>query len=130
MLIGTSLGKCLKSIMDKEVDEKDVVCIITATKSDTLETYLNVVKAYYAAGDFYPADYDTSAYQLEDVLRLAEVLYTTGKIHQPRNYSNSPFVHPKLRHQLWLDIVPTNQNSNPSVIEAYSKYKMLDALTK
>jgi len=31
---------------------------------------------------------------------------------------------------LWLEVVPTNSNTTPVVVEAYEKYKMLDSLTR
>ena len=129
MLIGTSLRRCLNSLMNKEVKEEDVVCIITSTMSDDFDKYIKIVEAYYMMGDI-SVDFDCEEFSHEDVLKMAETLYKNGKIHQPRNYSGNPYVHPKFRNQIWLDIVPTNQNSNTIVTEAYSKYKMLDALTR
>ena len=129
MLIGTSLRKCLESLMNKYVSEEDVVCIITSTMSKDLEQFLKIVEAYYDMGEI-SVDFDCEEFSKEDTLSMAETLYNKGKIHQPRNYSGSPYVHPKFRYQTWLDIVPTNENSNPIVAEAYSKYKMLDTLTR
>ena len=129
MLIGTSLRKCLSSLMNKYVREEDVVCIVTSTMSKDLEQFLKIVESYYEVGDI-TVDFDCEEFSKEDTLNMAETLYNKGKIHQPRNYSGSPYVHYKFRNQTWLDIIPTNENSNPIVIEAYSKYKMLDNLTK
>jgi len=129
MLVGTSLRKCLTSLMNKYVSEEDVVCIITSTMSVDLDQFLRIVEAYYEMGEI-TVDFDREEFSKEDTLSMAETLYNKGKIHQPRNYSGSPYVHYKFRHQTWLDIVPTNENSNSIVIEAYSKYKMLDALTR
>jgi len=129
MLIGTSLRKCLESLMNKYVREEDVVCIITSTMSKDLDQFLRIVEAYYEMGEI-TVDFDREEFSKEDTLSMAETLYNKGKIHQPRNYSGNPYVHPKFRNQIWLDIVPTNQNSNPIVTEAYSKYKMLDTLTR
>ena len=129
MLIGTSLRKCLTSLMNKHVSEGDVVCIVTSTMSVDLEQFLRIVEAYYDTGDI-SVDFDREEFSKEDTLNMAATLFNKGKIHQPRNYSGSPYVHYKFRNQTWLDIVPTNENSNPIVIEAYSKYKMLDALTR
>ena len=129
MLIGTSLRKCLSSLMNKYVNEGDVVCIVTSTKSKDLDQFLRIVEAYYEMGEI-TVDFDREEFSKEDTLSMAETLFNKGKIHQPRNYSGSPYVHYKFRNQTWLDIVPTNENSNPIVIEAYSKYKMLDALTR
>jgi len=129
MLIGTSLRKCIDSLMNKHVEEKDVVCIITSTKSNNLEEFLQIVDYYYDMGDI-TVDFDCEDFSKEDILKMAETLYNKGKIHQPRNYSGNPHVHPKFRNQIWLDILPTNENSNQLVVDAYGKYKMLDALTK
>jgi hypothetical protein len=115
--------------MNKYVREEDVVCIITSTKSNNLEEFLQIVDYYYDMGDI-SVDFDCAEFSKEDTLKIAETLYNKGKIHQPRNYSSSPYVHYKFRNQTWLDIVPTNENSNQLVVEAYGKYKMLDALTK
>ena len=42
-----------------------------------------------------------------------------------------PYNHPaKLGHGLWMQVVPTNDNTTPAVVEAWEKYKMLDNLTK
>lgn len=129
MLIGTSLRKCLESLMNKYVKEEDVVCIITSTRSNDLFQFIKIVEAYYEMGEI-SVDFDCEEFSKEDTLSMAETLYNKGKIHQPRNYSGSPYVHPKFRHQTWLDIVPTNLNSNQLVVDAYGKYKMLDALIK
>jgi len=76
---------------------------------------------------------------LNEVKNLATRLYYSGRIHQPRVFDDVgrraghyyPYNHPaRLGQGLWMQVVPTNDNSTPSVIEAYEKYKMLDALTK
>ena len=115
--------------MNKYVSEEDVVCIITSTISKDLEQFLKIVEAYYEMGEI-TVDFDCEEFSKEDTLSMAETLYNKGKIHQPRNYSGSHHVHPKFRRSIWLDIVPTNVNSNQLVVDAYGKYKMLDALTK
>lgn len=129
MLIGTSLRKCLESLMNRHVEEKDVVCIITSTKSNNLEEFLKIVDYYYDMGEI-SVDFDCEEFSKEDILSMAETLYFNGKIHQPRNYSGNANIHTKFRRSVWLDIAPTNVNSNPIVVEAYSKYKMLDTLTR
>ena len=138
MYIGTSLGGCLLSLMAGEVSEDEVMFIVTRTMCPDYDSYINVVKAYHARGNPYsrnPARYSLGDHPLDNVISLATRLYYSGRIHQPRVFvsegSDLPYTHPaKLGHGLWMQIVPTNDNTTPVVMEAYEKYKMLDALTK
>ena len=135
MYVGTSLGRCLRSILTGEVSEDDVLLIITRTMSPNLEEFMVVVKQYYDEGNYssyQPKDYNLSVKPWEEVEALAKRLYTTGRIHQPRNFASlgSQFIHPELSNDTWVEVSPKNRNSTPSVVEAYEKYKVLDALTK
>ena len=130
MLIGTSLGRCLKDLINGEVSESDVVMIITRTQAPTLELFLAVIEQYYY-GINGPA-YDLTAKPLVEVQELGERLYSGGKIHQPRNFANvyGGYTHPGLSGDIWVEITPKNTNRNPIVVDAYEKYQVLDALTK
>lgn len=134
--IGLSLGGCLLSLMAGEVSEDDVMLIITRTDCPTHETFVRVVQAYHQRGNpfaSHPDRYELGNYPEDDVLALATRLYNSGKIHQPRTFTTTgdPYRHPAgYGDGLWMQVVPTNQNDNPAVVEAYEKYKMLDALTK
>lgn len=135
MHIGTSLGRCLRSILLGEVSEGDVLLIITRTKTPDLKGFIEVVKQYYDDGNYtsyQPHEYDLSVKTWEEVEALATRLYSSGKIHQPRNFVSlgNQFIHPDLNNDLWVEVSPKNRNTTPMVVEAYEKYKMLDALTK
>ena len=135
MYIGTSLGRCLRSILSSEVSEDDVLLIITRTMTPDLEAFIEVVRQYYDDGNYssyQPQDYDLSVKSWEEVEALATLLYTSGKIHQPRNFATlgSQFIHPDLSNDLWVEVSPKSRSTTPMVVEAYEKYKMLDALTK
>ena len=135
MYVGTSLGRCLRSILLGEVSEDNVLLIITRTMTPDLEEFIVIVKQYYDEGNYSsyrPKDYDLSVKPWEEVEALAKRLYTTGKIHQPRNFASlgNQFIHPELSNDIWVEVSPANRNSTPSVVEAYEKYKVLDALTK
>jgi hypothetical protein len=132
MYIGTSLGGCLHSLMVGEVSEDNVMFIVTRTSCPTFEDYIKVVELYHAE------QYQLNVYPLEEVVKLAERLWHSGKIHQPRVYAGTDYLyagtdylyrHPA-RYGLWMQVVPTNQNTNSAVVDAYEKYKMLDMLTK
>jgi len=134
MYIGTSLGGCLQSILRGEVSEDQVLMIITRTKCETYEQYVGVIKLYYDEGNQYARNsqrYDFSRFDFETVMKLASKLYNSGKIHQPRLYSEGQYLPITFAFQdLWLEVVPTNTNTSPAVVDAYEKYKMLDSLTQ
>jgi len=142
MYIGTSLGGCLNSLMANEVSEEDVMFIVTRTLCPNYETFMQVVEQYYEDGT--PITRTTNSYALREyeltkVKELATRLYYSGRIHQPRVFDNEgrkdghhyQYNHPaRLGNGLWMQVVPTNDNSTPAVVDAWEKYKVLDALTK
>lgn len=136
MYIGTSLGKCLRSILLDEVSESDVLLIITRTMSYDIDAFMRVVKQYYAEGNYTSIgrrdEYTLSVKPWNEVEALATRLYVGGKIHQPRNFTNltGMFIHDGLSHDTWVEVSPKNRNTTPAVVQAYDHYKMLDALTK
>lgn len=137
MYIGTSLGGCLRSILLGEVSEDEVIFIISRTDAPTIDLYMKVVAQYHERGNPYSRNsgrYELSDYTLEEVSALATRLWYSGKIHQPRIYAGKTgmgYVHPTaFDDSIWLHISPVNRNTSPSVVEAWEKYKLLDALTK
>ena len=142
MYIGTSLGGCLLSLIAGEVSEDQVMFIVTRTFCPDYDAFMQVVEQYHAEGNpnaRNPAQYGLGDYDLNEVKNLATRLYFSGRIHQPRVFDDEsrraghsyPYNHPaKLGHGLWMQVVPTNDNSTPIVVEAWEKYKMLDNLTK
>ena len=135
MYIGTSLGKCLRSLLMDEVPEADVLLIITRTQSKDYEAFLTIVKQYYEDGNWSsrrPEDYDLAVKPWEEVEALASRLYKGGKIHQPRNFVGlgNHFIHPGLNYDVWVEVSPKSRNTTPAVVQAYEHYKMLDSLTQ
>ena len=134
MLIGTSFGGCLKSIMAGGVSEDDVLVIITRTAFKDHDGLMRVVEQYHNDGNKWatkPGNYELSEFDVDEVKELAQRLYEHGKIHQPRLNNNfQGFVHPEMnRDQLWLEIAPRPTDA-PAVVNAYNQYKMLVELTK
>jgi len=136
--IGLSLGGCLRSLMANEVSEDDVMFIVTRTMAPTFDKYITVVDTYHKQGNPYsrnPDRYELNDYPLDEVTDLATRLWNSGRIHQPRIFVEEGFGG-KYRHPaqygdgLWMEVVPSNNNTTPAVVEAYEKYKMLDSLTK
>ena len=136
MLIGNSLGGCLQSLMRGEVSEDEVLLLITRTASISHEGLMSIVEQYHSNGNFgasHPDQYKLSEFPLDAVKALASRLYRQGKIHQPRNFGvYSGFIHSGLAqgHSCWVEVNPLGLNTNPVVVEAYEKYRVLDALTK
>jgi len=135
MYIGTSLGRCLRSILMGEVSEDDVLLLITRTQSKDYEAFLAIVKQYYDDGNWSsrnPTDYDIAVKPWEEVEALATRLYRSGKIHQPRNFVGlgNTFLHPELNDDVWVEVSPKSRNTTPAVVQAYEQYKLLDSLTK
>ena len=142
MYIGTSLGGCLTSLMANEVSENEVMFIVTRTLCPDYNSFMQVVEQYYSDGTPMTRtaySYELGSYDLTKVKELATRLYYSGRIHQPRVFDDVgrrdghyyPYNHPaKLGQGLWMQVVPTNDNSTPAVVEAWEKYKMLDNLTK
>lgn len=132
--IGTSLGGCLRSIMAGEVSENEVMLIITRTDAPTLDKFMDVVRAYHRSGNPNARNshnYQLGDFPLDDVLELATNLWNAGKVHQPRTFTGYTGLHSfEHGHELWLQVVPTNKNKNPAVMEAWEKYRMLDTLTR
>ena len=135
MYIGTSLGRCLRSLLMDEVSADDVLVIITRTKAKDLEQFLFVVKQYYEDSNWFsrsPEEYDLAVKPWNEVEELATQLYHAGKIHQPRNFVSlgSQFIHPDLSQDIWVEVSPKSRNTTPAVVQAYEHYKLLDSLTQ
>jgi hypothetical protein len=125
-MIGTSLGKCVKDILDGTVKEDEVLVIVTNTMCPTLDRLIDVIKEYY----YYPPTraYDMTEHSLADAQIVAQRLYEHGKLHQPRCFADVYRAH--TLKDTWYDIVPTPSSHNPSVVDAYSKYRMLATLAE
>jgi len=135
MYIGTSLGRCLRSLLLDEVSEADVLLIITRTRAKDIEAFIVIVKEYYENGNYSsrnPLEYDLAVKPWNEVEELATRLYQDGKIHQPRNFAvlGGQFIHPELSNDVWAEVSPKSRNTTPAVVQAYEHYKLLDSLTQ
>jgi hypothetical protein len=133
MLVGTSLGGCLKSLALGEVSVDDVLVIITRTSCPDLAQLIGVVKSYYEYGNVgarQRSNYDLSDCDIDSVIEIASDLYRNGKIHQPRLFNGfGGFVHIELsRKEIWIPLVPSPKTDDERVVEAYQKYEVLRKL--
>jgi hypothetical protein len=130
IMIGTSFGRCMTSILKGEVREQDVLFIVTGTMCPNKKEFLDVAETYFNNGNrnvFRTEEYVVQGITREEYMSLANHLYDAGKIHQPRNFA---YGHGFSAYATWLQVVPTNENTTPAVLDAWEKYVMLDNLTK
>ena len=131
MKIGTSLGKCVKDLLDGHVRYEDVFFIVTNTNCPTLEQLLRVIEDYYydnqgARGR--GASYDLSAHSLASATKLAQRLMEDGKLHQPRAVATGMYGNAHALKDTWYDIMPSPTSDNESVREAWNHYTMIKNL--
>jgi hypothetical protein len=132
MKIGTSLGKCVRSILAGEVKEEDVLFIVANTMAPDLEKLMGVIEQYYYMyqGSSNPREraYDMSEYDLDDAKAIATRLMESGKLHQPRCVGASVFGSAHSLRDTWYDIVPSAVSDSESVREAWNHYTMIKQL--
>lgn len=123
--VGQSLSRCVRSILDKEVNIDDVFVVISRTRISTRDKLREVMEEYTFRGDA------TSlyGYDIEDIMTVAYKLWDDGKLHQPRLFDNG-WQFERIAEHVWFDIVPTPDLTNPTVIEAYQQYEMLRRLAE
>ena len=130
MKIGTSLGKCVRSLLDKEVDYDDVLFIVTNTHAPTPEKLDGVIEEYYFDAGSRPPEYDFSHHTLDDARILARNLMSDGKLHQPRAAGADSWSRNHHLQDTWYDIMPSATSQNESVREAWNAYRMLSELAR
>ena len=122
--IGTSLGRCLRSILKGEVSSDQVFLISTGTRSTTKEQYLVIVEQYYQERF---GDYDITQWSWNEVAELAIGLWDNGKIHQPRNFGANPLF-PTTSSPIWFEIIPPQILKEPAAKDLWEKLKVIARL--
>lgn len=130
MLVGTSFGRCLRSLALREVNKDDVLVIIARTSAKDIESLMRVVEQYHKDGNrtaSMASQYDMTGIDLELLKNIAEDLYHHGKIHQPQLYNGfAGFVHIELsRNQIWIPLAPSPKTDDQRVVDAYEKYQVI-----
>lgn len=133
MLVGTSLGGCLRSLALREVRKEDVLVIIARTSARDITELLGIVEQYHKDGNkgvTKQSNYDMSDIDLELLKDIAQELYYHGKIHQPQLYNGyAGFVHVEMsRNQLWIPLAPSPKTDDQRVVDAYQKYEIIRSL--
>ena len=132
MKIGTSLGKCIKSILASEVKEEDVLFIVSNTNCPTVEKLMAVVEEYHYtfqnARTTREKAYDISDYSLAEACAIAQRLFESGKLHHPRTVTKGKLAKAHALKDTWYDIAPSPVTDNESVREAWNHYTMIKTL--
>jgi hypothetical protein len=121
--IGTSLGRCLRSILRGEVSEDQVFLIVTGTMSHTIDDFLVIIKQYYY--ERY-GEYDISQWTCDEAKELGTRLWKNGKIHQPRNFGANPFF--RSGDILWIEIFPPHLLQEPAAKDLWDKLTVIARL--
>lgn len=118
MKIGFSLGRCVRDIVNEDVDIDDVAFIIAATAIRDGEEHLEGVISEYMYRDNY-------LYGLEEdhCQRVAKQLWHTNRIIQPRRQGMHRHMQPE--NAVWVDIFPTHLSENESVKKAWDAYRFM-----
>jgi hypothetical protein len=69
-----------------------------------------------------------SAYSLAEACAIAQRLFESGKLHQPRVIAKDLYGNAHKLQDTWYDIVPSPVSDNESVQEAWNHYTMIKNL--
>jgi hypothetical protein len=137
MKVGLSYSRCVRDIVDGQVDIDDVLVLITRTNFDPHddEQWQGIWIGYgggtddaYSRGFFSQSNPEWAGYHNEDQFRSVSIeLYDTGKMHQPRKFGAKP----SRRPEIWLEtVLPDAELQNrPAVKEAWDQFQTLAGLT-
>lgn len=123
MKIGFSFGRCIRDIVNGDVDINDVLVIIARTRMENLAVVMSVIDDYMSRPGYLVG---------LDEQRCREVgteLFQSGRVHQPRTEADSYFGwHKVAENAIWADVAPTTY-MNEQVKEAWNHYRFLLNMT-
>jgi hypothetical protein len=123
MKIGLSLSRCVRDIVEGQVNIDDVLVLIARTDFDpTVPEQWDSIWAGYTSmnPEWYDLEHDA-------VYAVVMDLWNTGRIHQPRKFGYNP---PR-RREFWLEtVLPDSElESRPAVKQAWDQFQILAGLT-
>ena len=130
MKIGTSLGKCVRSLLDGEVAYDDVLFIVSNTMGPDEEKLRGIMQDYYyTAGGGRDREYDLTHHTVEEAEEMAVRLFKEGKLFQPRIHIKGWGNAHGLK-DTWYDIVPSMNFSGDAAKNAWDAYVMMSKLSQ
>ena len=134
MKIGLSLSRCVRDIVNGQVDINDILVIISRTDFDPRddEHWTDIWKGY-GGGQTLGSPWsqpEWNEFGAEDESRVREVcvqLWETGRLHQPRQFG----AHLNRRREIWLEaILPDSElERNPAARAAWEQFQIVSQLT-
>jgi hypothetical protein len=131
--IGLSYSRCVRDIVDGQVDIGDVLIIIARTDFDprNSEQWTGIWQGY-GGGQTLGSPWSNpewNGYGPEREADFREVsidLFEQGKLHQPRQFG----AHPRRLPYYWLEtVLPTEElDRNPAVKAAWEQFQVLAGL--
>jgi len=132
MKIGLSYSRCVRDIVEGRVAMEDVLVLITRTDFDPRDDgqWAGIWDGYTLGGmsNAEWGNYDFNSKDDEDKFRSVSImLYTDGKMHQPRQFG----VRPARRPEIWLEAVLPNSelDANPAAKMAWEKFQTIASLS-
>jgi hypothetical protein len=130
MKIGLSYSRCIRDIVDGDIDINDVLIVITRTDFDPHDDdqWSGIWNGYHTRGMM--SNPEWAHYPAEDEAKFRQVtidLYNSGKMHQPRKFG----AHPTRRPEIWLEaVLPSSELArNPAAKTAWDKFQTIAGLT-
>ena len=132
MKVGLSYSRCIRDIVDGAVNMDDVLVVITRTDFDPRndEEWASIWQGY-GGGQHGGSPWsrpEWAGYDDEEKFRDVTIqLYTTGRMHQPRQFG----AHPMRRREIWLEtVLPSSElDLNPAAKAAWDKFQTVAGLT-
>lgn len=135
MKIGLSYSRCVRDIVDGNVDIDDVLVIIARTDFDPhVDSEWAGIWEGYGGGNggtmsiFSNPEWGMYPPEDEDRFRSVSIeLWEKGKFHQPRKFGS----HPRRLPYYWLEasLQSDDINNNPTVKRAFEQFQILAGLT-
>ena len=130
MKIGLSYSRCVRDIVDGAVDINDVLVIITRTDFNPSvdEEWEGIWSGYHGYSPW--SNPEWMNYPDEDEQKFRDIsieLYSTGRMHQPRQFG----AHPRRMPYIWLEAVlpSTELDSNPTLQKAWDNFQTVAGLS-
>ena len=136
MKVGLSFSRCIRDLVEGEVDYEDILVIIARTDFNPHDDahWTQIWNGYRYGGGWSETEWASAEPGMDDAKveemyrHVTKQLYDNGKLHQPRQFG----AHPARMPYYWLEcVVPESElSSNPTALKAWEKYKVLAGLTQ
>lgn len=117
MKIGFSFGRCIRDIVNGDVELEDVAFIIAATSMNDEEHVKNVIRNYLCEPSY------LLGYNEKDCIEVGLALWNQNKVLQPRKQGLPRHAQPE--NAIWVDIFPTAHSDSEAVKTAWDQYRFM-----